>query len=129
MNDRKYRDQKARVKKLVSKWYDAMGMGWFHIDFYYERERSEDNPKTLAITQTDWQYRKASITFFMPNVENNDEDYLETAIVHEFVHILISPLCVVNKSEDLPLQHEYATECLARAMRWVRKAGAEDAKV
>ena len=75
-----------------------------------------------------WQYRHATITWFMPAVVDNDDDYLEGIVVHEFTHVLISPLLLVNGEDDLPLQHVYATECVARAIRWAREAGEKSTK-
>lgn len=128
MNDKEYAKQKARVQKYIDKWFKAMGLGWFHIDFIWSRDRREENPDTAAYVTTSWEYRKSTITFYLPNISDNDEDYLEGIVVHEFVHILVAPMMRVDKSEDLALQHEYATECVARAMRWVREAGEQSRK-
>lgn len=127
MNDKDYAKQKKRIKKLVEKWHDPMGMGWFHIDMNWDRARKDDVPNTAARTVSSWQYRNADITWYLPACADNDDDFMENIVVHEFVHILIAPLALVDKETDLPLQHEYATECVARAMRWVREAGAKDA--
>ena len=52
MTDKEYREQKARVKKYIDKWFKALGMGWFHIDMTWSRERDEDQPNTAAKTGT-----------------------------------------------------------------------------
>lgn len=126
MTDKEYREQKKRLKKLIDKWHKTLGMGWFHIDMIYDRARNDSNPETTAITSTSWQYRKATITWYMPSVADNDDDFLEGIVVHEFVHVLVAPMMLVDKQEDLPLQHEYATESVARAIRWAREAGRKD---
>lgn len=128
MTDKEYEAQKARVKKFIDKWYKAMGLDWFHVDMAWERERREDRPATVAVTTTTWQYRNAYINWYMPAVVDNDDDFLENIVVHEFVHILVAPLMSVTDQEDLPNHHEYATECIARALVWVREAGEKDAK-
>lgn len=129
MNDKEYAKQKKRIEKLTEKWHDPMGLSWFHIDTVWDRARDDDVPATAAKTSTSWQYRNATITWFLPACADNDDDFMENIVVHEFVHILVAPMVVVNKEEDLPIQHEYATECIARAIQWVREAGVKDAKV
>ena len=128
MNDKEYAKQKKRVQKYIDKWFKAMGLGWFEIDISWSRERDQREPDVLARAHTTWQYRIAEVVFFLPVVAENKDDFLEGAVVHEFVHVLINPLMVVGSKEDLQPQHEYATECIARALRWSRKAGEEDAK-
>lgn len=126
MTDKEYREQKARIQKLIDKWFKAMGLGWFHVDMVWCRERNKDSPDTSAITTTSWQYRNADIQWFLPVIADSDDDFLEGIVVHEFTHILLAPLLMVDKQDDLPLQHEYATECVARAIQWVREAGQKD---
>lgn len=129
MTDKEYRKQKKRVQKYIDKWFTAMGMGWFQVTMTWNRERDADNPNTAARTISNWQYRNAEIIWFVPTIPDQDDDFLEGIVVHEFTHVLLSPLLLVDNKEDLPLQHEYATECVARAIQWARKAGAKDAKV
>lgn len=129
MNDKEYAQQKKRVQRLIDKWFKPLGLEWFVVTMDWERERDRDNPDTAAKTTTHWQYRQAWIKWFVPALVDNDDDFLEGIVVHEFTHILLSPLCLIDREEDLPLQHEYATECVARAIQWARKAGQDDKKV
>ena len=126
MNDREYSKQKARVKKYIDKWFNAMGLGWFKVDMEWIRERYDSNPRVAAMTNTSWQYRHANIQWFLPALADNDDEFLEGIVVHEFVHILLAPLLAVDSEDDLPMQHEYATECVARAVLWAREAGQKD---
>lgn len=128
MNDMDYAKQKARCKKFIDKWFDTMGLGWFKVDMTWNRARDEDVPSTAAKTITHWQYRTANIEWFVPALEDNDDDFLEGIVVHEFTHILIAPLMLADSTEDLKLQHEYATECIARAIVWAREAGEKGKK-
>lgn len=122
MTDKEYQKQKRRVQRYIDKWFKPMDLGWYWVDCEWIRERNEDQPATTAITTAFWQYRHATIKWYMPSVADNDDDYLEGIVVHEFVHILVAPLMKVDTQDDLPLQHEFATECLARALRSVKEA-------
>lgn len=128
MTDKEYEKQKKRVQRYINKWFDAMGLGWFRVEMVWSRERAEDAPTTDARTYTHWQYRDSSITWFLPAIADCDNEYLEGIVVHEFSHILLAPLLSVDEEKDLPLQHEYATECVARALQRVRDAGSKDKK-
>lgn len=122
MTDKEFEAQKKRVKKYIAKWHDTMGLGWFKITMDWVRDRDE-NPATAAKTTSHWQYRQAWIQWFVPALVDNNDEFLESIVVHEFTHILLSPLLLVDSKEDLPLQHEYATETVARAIQWAREAG------
>jgi hypothetical protein len=128
MTDKEYDKQKARVQKLINRWFETMGLGWFHVDMVWNRERDYKVHTTAAKTTTSWQYRNAIIEWFLPSIADSDDDFLENIVIHEFVHILVAPLLMVDNEDDLPLQHEYVTECVARAIGWAREAGVKDAK-
>lgn len=126
MTDKQYKDQKKRIQKYIDKWFADMGLGWFKIDFVWERERDATTPATIAKTTSAWQYRHGTIQWFLPACQQISDEELESSVIHEFVHVLINPLCVVSESGDLDLQHEYATETITRAFEWVRLAGQKD---
>lgn len=123
MTDKEYEKQKARVKKYIDKWFDSMGLNWYKVEMVWNRARNEDLATTAARTITTWQYRTAEIEWFLPGIADCDNDFLEGIVIHEFVHILVAPMMLADSEDGLKLQHEYATECIARAMQWVREAG------
>lgn len=128
MTDKEFRDEKKRLQGHIDRWFTAMGLGWFKIGMEWKRVIDEQSPSCAARVETQWQYRQAHITWYLPNTMNQKDDDLDSIVVHEFVHILINPLTIVDRSEDLGVQHEYATETIARAMEWVRIAGSKDKK-
>lgn len=126
MTDKEYEKQIKRLQKVTKKWLEAMGIGWFQVDMEYLRVVDSDSSSNAAVVNTQWQYRNAHITWYLPVIAEVSDDKLNNIVVHEFTHILINPLTLVDKSEDLDIQHEYATECIARAFIWVREAGQRD---
>lgn len=125
MNDKEYNIQKKRVQKLINKWRRPIGMGWWRIEFAFTRERNADEYNCVAMTESRWQYRYAAITFYLPAVADNDDDFLENIVVHEFSHVLISSMAQAIPEEH-QMEHEYATECVAQAILWAREAGSKD---
>lgn len=126
MTDKEYREQKKRVQKYIDRWFIPMGLGWFKVDMVWDRATKEDAPSVAAEVYTQWQYRQASVHWYLPNLATVKDDELDDIVVHEFTHILINPLTLIDKSEDLPMQHEYATETIARAIQGARTAGEKD---
>ena len=122
MTDKEYTKQKKRLQKYIDLWFDPMGMNWFKIDMHYHRQRDEDNPRVAGKTETHWEYRMADIDWYMPSIADAEDWYLESMVIHEFVHVLIAPVMNVDTQESLSLCHEYATESISRAFQWVKES-------
>lgn len=125
MTDKEYREQKKRVQKFIDKWHKTLGMGWYRIDLEWDRARAEDYPNEAAITEWQWQYRTASITFRLPEIALLNDEKLENVVVHEFAHILTGAM-VQNQPDENRQLMEYSTENVARALIWAREAGKKD---
>lgn len=126
MTDKEYREQKKRVQKYIDKWFKVMGLGWFRVDMEWSRE---PDGETGARTYSQWQYRSATITWFLPHLAKYDDDVVEHTVIHEFCHVLLSPLAQTQQDDGNGSGNqinEYATETVASAMEWVREAGRKD---
>lgn len=117
MNDQQFKDQKKRVESLIRKWFKPIGMGWWQVDFHYERERSEQDSTTIGMTTSNWQYRTGDITFFLPTCAEIEDHKLEEAIVHELTHILVAPLQDVSSDASRDIT-EFTVTSIARALIW-----------
>lgn len=114
MTDKEFAIQKARVKELIDKWADVFELDQWNMTFMWTRVLNEDNSDCIAKTHGRWQYRHATIEFFLPIVaENDNDDELERTVIHELMHIILLPMaqCLV---EDAEHQHEYTTVSLQR---------------
>lgn len=127
MTDKEYYKQKARVKKYWNKWYTAIGLGWWRVDLYWNRNRNEDEPRELGHTETNWQYRTGAITFNVPECAGLDDGHLEEAVVHEMTHILVGGLHDLRDDQSREIT-EYTVTTIARAILWARRAGKKDTK-
>jgi hypothetical protein len=123
VTDTEFDKQKKRVKKYVDKWFSTLGLGWYEVDFEWSREFDGE---TAGRCVSSWQYRSATITFFLPKLAQHDDETIERCVVHEMSHILLSSLAQ-NQNEDssgLADQiNEYATESVTNALLWSRMAG------
>lgn len=123
MSDKEFSKQKKRVQKYIDKWFETMGLGWFKVKFEWSRE---PDGEVAGRTWSMWQYKQATITWFLPHLAECDDETIESTVVHEFCHILLSGLAQNqdNLNDELTNQiNEYTTEIVARAMMWAREAG------
>lgn len=128
MTDKEFEIQKKRVKKFVDKWFKTLGLGWYEIDFEWSREFDGD---TAGRTLSSWQYRSATITFFLPKLALQDDETIERTVVHEMAHVLLSALAQNQTEDDAGLHeqiNEYATESVTNALIWSRMAGEDTLK-
>ncbi len=119
MNDKEFKVQKERVKKIVDYWSWCMGLRWYEINIEYKMgdgaDRGDGFIRVMECVSR-WEYRTATIRVWIEELPEDDEK-LERTIVHELVHIFLQPL----RHEDIDFEkEEYVTESLARAFIWSR---------
>jgi hypothetical protein len=122
VTDKEYQTQKNRVRKLWDKWFKPLGLGWWAVDLYRERERDEEQPSQIGKTETRWQYRSAAVSFNLPIVADLDDTRLEEAIVHEMTHILVGGIHDLRDDQSREIT-EYTVTTISRAIIWAREAG------
>lgn len=127
MTDKQYREQKARVEKIWDEWYDILAMWWWRIDRTWDRAREENNYDCIAKTSSNWQYRTAHITFYLPTALDLDDSHLEESIVHEFVHVLLAPIQDMRDDQAREIT-EHTVTTVARTLIWAKEAGQKNGK-
>lgn len=128
MNDREYRQQKRRIRRLIRRWENALGLRWWRISHVYYREglqeASKEGASTLAQCTAQWEYRLATVRWSMPDVKEVADDELDEAFVHEMMHVFVSEMRE-GADHDIQGVHEEAVcTLLARAFVWTWNAGA-----
>jgi hypothetical protein len=126
VTDKEYNTQKKRVQKYIDRWLTTLGLRWFRIDFVWEREHDGD---CAARTLSSWQYKDATVTWYLPKIASISDDLLEQTVVHEFTHVLLSGLAqnAIDRDSDYANQlNEYTTEIVSNALSWAREAGRRD---
>jgi len=123
MNDKEANAQKKRIRYLVDKWVKQLGLGWWHITYEWTREsvatdvapyESSANHYVLMTTESDGNYMSATITVYLPNIAEVDDDLLEHAFVHELMHIFVSPMRTKEHAGD----EERVCTLLSKAFIW-----------
>lgn len=83
------------IDKLAPIWQERLGLSHWdiqhtYLDSYFGDDTNEDH-KVTATTHAQWQYMDANIKWYLPSAARHDEATLEKILVHELVHVLLSP--------------------------------------
>jgi hypothetical protein len=116
LNDKQAEKVTKRIDEVVSLWRVPLGLSSYRINITYDRSYSENTEEAAKIS-VNWEYMQANLHFFLPIMDDQDDEQLECIIVHELAHILVAPIA----SEDTDRkQYEFATEQVSRALLEVR---------
>ena len=129
MTDEEYESQKARVKQLLDKWTQPLGLLWWNMKVNYIRESSPRDGTTfcpIMAIETDWRYLLATLFIYVPEIVGMDDEELEHCLLHEFAHIFVSELRD-QTPEDHRNHEERVVTWMARSWQWVWEA-AQDTK-
>lgn len=98
-----------------------LDLGWVQVSHVFcdsmAGEESDDLETTAAVTLASWEYRTATITWYLPMVACMHRDRIKLCAIHEYVHVLLGPIKehIKTTSHALKLE-ELATENVARAI-------------
>jgi HAMP domain-containing protein len=77
-----------RFRPLQEKWKRLLGLDdWTDTSTV----ATKGDGKTWAECNAQWEYKRFAITYY-PNAAQLDDDLFEWVVVHELVHVLLSPL-------------------------------------
>ena len=134
MNDAEFEEQKARVLAVFEKWSVPLWLEGYDTTFYWERTKGPERKmeggdthwQTTLKVNSNWTHMDAAITAYLGTIMNVTEVELETAVVHECMHILV---CETRQGEDKGddwLDHEERVcTMLAKAFMTVRQYAKE----
>lgn len=121
-----------RVEKITHALEKELGLtDWWEIKHHFVEGHDGDTEMeehskvsvytTCAVTTAQWQYRRAKVTWYLPAVAGIDDDALEDIAVHEYVHVLNSPVAGLVKVNPLhSLIDEFTTETISRVIQRAR---------
>ena len=94
-----------------TKWVKILRLDTCNItlDFCDEVKISEDGMHVIAETASSWQYNSALIIFYLANFDKVKPERLESAILHELVHVMVNEMRSYNASDGVC--HEERVVC------------------
>jgi len=112
-----------KITKLAEKWLIILGLrNWVNINLQVSEESCPRGKDTVATAYPEWEYRHATIEFYLPACQEIDDDKLEYFFVHECCHILVNEMA--SKKKGARKHEERTVTQLAQAFLWTWKDGA-----
>jgi len=113
--------QKKRVRLFVKKWINRLQLDVWNVTICpvndYKDSPSGYHPQavnglweTVMSTSADPWYMQASITCYLPVIEQISDEILEETVIHEFMHVYLSPM----SSSKFKKEEELVATSLAR---------------
>lgn len=110
---------KAEILETTHRWQRLMDLAYFTVDHTF-LDSIHDEPDVCAETETYPQYRQARTRWYLPSCSRLSVVDLEGVIVHELVHVAISPLesqLRANANEYTELGIENITRAILNVRR------------
>jgi predicted SprT family Zn-dependent metalloprotease len=131
MTDAEYEAQCKRIRRLMERWKDPLGLHAWNIEQTYHRGQippkigGQTFEESLACTGVKWQYLYAHIEWDCEQAARCDDAWMETAVIHEYCHVLVAEM----RHEDRDLLHEERVcTSVTLAIQWVRRMGQNETK-
>ncbi len=106
--------ERARIEAQVADVLEALEMSWITIVLKFSELTHPD--RVVAETVTDFEYRQASIKWYLPTSILEEDTSLRRIVIHEIVHVLVAPMEGLVKESPLRIKMcELAVENLTRA--------------
>ena len=115
-------EAKKRLLEAIHTWKHLVPPGWDIHHLFIESKVDTESPEVLAETECHWQYHQATIRWSLPNVAGVHDKYLDATVVHELVHVLVSPMETLLRTDEnehsgaVNATCEFAVEAVARAI-------------
>lgn len=128
MTDRKFQETRRKIRKLLDKWRPRMFLDGWSIDNGYHDEpvgqSSSADYETVAVTSCKWQYKHATINWYVPALARFSPERLEETVVHELCHIVTDEM----QEPDHPSYAKHAERVVTDLARGFLKTAKEVAE-
>lgn len=119
-----YNKTRADLKRLVKRWRKPLGLDDYHeFAIYYDNQYCEENKHTAARISSDWRYKDASVTFYLPKCTEIEPEELEYVFLHEVMHAKVNQMRYLD-DDDVDHEERVCTE-LAMMIQLIRDTAAE----
>ena len=117
MGSKAYEHDTERLGRILPFWQHRLGLDNWEIQQTFLDTIEGDNASTMAETDAQWQYESATIKWYLPTIAGHSDERIEQTLVHELVHVLLSPMddATRGKDEQCELTVERVSRTLWRA--------------
>jgi hypothetical protein len=105
----------GRIRSFAEKWEGIMALP-DTIEHIYIPHFNKHNKDIIADTSAEWEYRSATIRWYLGRTATLADTDLEITAIHELSHVLLAPMesHVKNRYTE---QAEFAVENTARLIK------------
>lgn len=118
MTDKEFKQLQRKIVKLSREWRDKLGLSSYRLHHTWNRETKDKVDNCGAEVSMRWEYLEADFTWYMPALQELNDDELEETVIHEFCHILIAPLMHEDTEHGRAI-YERVTTTVQRAISYV----------
>jgi hypothetical protein len=120
---KQYLSAKTLIQEYSARWEQILSLRWMNVEHVFLESYNDEDHHILADTSVAWQYRAATIRWYLPAIMTQSETQIDTAVAHEYVHVLLGPIesRVPGKYEE---QKEFVVESIALSLQSALKATA-----
>lgn len=108
--------------RFVSKWEPMLDLPGITVEHRFVEVNHDDDASTIADTEGYWHYRQFRVCWYLPRCTSLDDDELEEAVVHEYVHVMDNSLESMMPENADAERMEYATQNIAHALVKVHRS-------
>jgi len=84
-----------KTNRLIKKWKHLLKLGDYTFTVEYKQGSSDYHANGfigIACTRASWEYRQATITFWIDELADVPEEDIENIVVHELMHTVVAPI-------------------------------------
>lgn len=117
MTDFEYEEEKERIIRFFDEWRTRVGLSHWELHHTWHRETPAGvDGGTVMTVESRWEYLWMHVDVYMAQTRERADYDLESDVVHELCHCLVSPMSSPTaKGKERQLE-EYAVSSLTRTL-------------
>lgn len=126
MNDAEYAATKERVMEVFERWRYPLGLNMWRLHMRWNRLDKPAGDGILARVAgeatPDWRYLEATVEWYLPVLEDMDDEELEYVVLHELTHVVLNEMRESAGEGGIDHEERVVTQ-VAKVLQWVRDHG------
>lgn len=99
MTDKEYDKAKKYIESVIIPLKNLLLGDWL-IVYEFHRNKCEDDPNTMARVRPLWEYKRATVELYVPELYAQDNEGIVNALVHEFVHCMLDSITDMRRADE-----------------------------
>lgn len=105
MTDDEFDVMSEKVEGLITLWKPFFGIENWRVNIHFYRGAIPGNEDAAGCCHSLWEYLDATLEFNLAELAENDDEQLESVVVHELLHIIVDELKTKKGSPERVVSH------------------------